>query len=59
MDDAYDKLKHFTRIDNANELKMEDLHSFIRNLTINDNIKTELYDVTLNNYTGTCSPFNQ
>ncbi len=55
MDDAYDKLKQFTRIINANELTMEDLHSFIRNLNINDHIKTELYDVTLNNYTGLCS----
>lgn len=52
IDNAYDKLKEFTRVNSSCEITIEDLHSFINNLEIDDMIKTEMYNITVTNYTG-------
>lgn len=52
MDDAYDKLKDFTRSSDSNNIKIEDFQTFFETLNINNNIKKELSSVTETNYTG-------
>ena len=49
---AYDKLKDFTRVTDSGEITVEDMRSFINNLDIDDMIKTELYNISVTNYTG-------
>lgn len=52
IDNAYDKLKEFTRVNASSEITIKDMHSFIDKLDVDDNIKTELYNVSIDNYTG-------
>jgi adenylosuccinate lyase len=52
MNDAYDKLKDFTRVCDSGEITLTDLHHFVDNLKINNNIKDELYNISLTNYIG-------
>ena len=52
IDNAYDKLKELTRVSTSSKITIEDMHSFINKLDINDNIKTELYNVSIDNYIG-------
>lgn len=52
IDNAYDNLKEFTRVNSPSEITIEDMHSFINKLDIDDNIKTELYNVSIDNYIG-------
>lgn len=52
MNDAYDKLKDFTR--NNDKITIENFHSFFETLDINDSIQTELHNITITNYTGLC-----
>lgn len=52
IDNAYDKLKEFTRVNASGEITIEDMHTFINNLDIDDTIKTELYNISVTNYTG-------
>ena len=52
MNDAYDKLKDFTR-NNDKRITIEDFHSFFfENLEINNGILNELCNVHMTNYTG-------
>lgn len=48
--DAYDKFKSFTRT--HEQIQLADLHQFIESLKINDKVKKEMYNVTMDNYTG-------
>jgi len=52
IDNAYDKLKDFTRVNASSELTIDDMRSFINNLDIDNAIKTELYNISVTNYTG-------
>ena len=52
IDNAYDKLKDFTRVNASSELTIDDMHTFINNLDIDNAIKTELYNISVTNYTG-------
>lgn len=52
IDNAYDKLKEFTRVNASGDITIEDMHTFINNLDIDDTIKTELYNISVINYTG-------
>jgi len=52
MNDAYDKLKDFTRVCDSGDITLTDLHHFVDNLKINNNIKDELYNISLTNYIG-------
>lgn len=52
IDNAYDKLKDFTRVNTSCEITIEDMRSFINTLDIDDTIKTELYNISVSNYTG-------
>jgi len=52
MNDAYDKLKDFTR--NNDNITIEKFHSFFETLDINETIKNELHNITITNYTGLC-----
>jgi len=52
MNDAFDKLKKFTR--NNNNITIEDFQSFFETLDINDSIKYELYNINITNYIGLC-----
>lgn len=48
----YEKLKELTR---GKQVTLEDIHNFIRALPINNKIKTELFTITPENYTGLAS----
>jgi len=52
MNDAYDKLKNFTR--NNNNITIKDFQLFFETLDITDSIKCELYNINLTNYIGLC-----
>ena len=52
MNDAYDKLKDFTR--NNHDITLEHFHSFFETLDINGTIKNELHNINIMNYTGVC-----
>jgi len=52
IDNAYDKLKNFTRVNSSIEITIERMHSFIDKLDVDDNVKTDLYNVSIDNYTG-------
>lgn len=52
IDNAYDKLKEFTRVNASGEITIEDMHTFINNLDIDNTVKTELYNISVTNYTG-------
>ncbi len=52
MNDAYDKLKDFTR--NNDNITLEKFHSFFETLDINEIIKNELHNINITNYTGLC-----
>lgn len=52
IDNAYDKLKEFTRVNTSSEITMEEMHSFVNNLDIDVAVKNELYNVSVTNYTG-------
>ena len=52
IENAYDKLKEFTRVNASSEITIEEMHSFIANLDINLNVKQEMYNITVTNYTG-------
>ena len=56
MFDAYDKLKEFTRT-NTNKT-MEDFHTFISGLDIEESIKEECYQIDLSKYLGTAYCYN-
>ena len=49
-EDAYEKLKQFTRTNN--KLTKQDFEQFINSLDIPENIKNELLKITPHNYTG-------
>ena len=52
INNAYDKLKEVTRVNSSDEITIDDLRLFINNLDINETIKAELYNVSIDNYTG-------
>ena len=52
IENAYDKLKEFTRVNVSSEITIEEMHSFIANLDIDMNVKQEMYNITVTNYTG-------
>jgi len=52
INNAYDKLKEVTRVNSSDEITIDDLRVFINNLDINETIKAELYNVSIDNYTG-------
>jgi len=52
IENAYDKLKEFTRVNASSEITIEEMHSFIANLDIDLNVKQEMYNITVTNYTG-------
>ena len=52
MNDAYDKLKYFTR--NNHDITLEHFHSFFETLDINETIKNELHNINIMNYIGVC-----
>lgn len=49
---AYDKLKDYTRVNDIQNITIEDMHLFIHKLDISESIKKELYAINLTNYTG-------
>ena len=52
IDNAYDKLKEFTRVNSSCEITIEDLRSFIKKLDVDDVIKADLYNVSIDSYIG-------
>ena len=52
MNDAYDRLKDFTR--NNDNITVEDFHSFFETLDINEPIKNELHNIHITKYIGFC-----
>ena len=54
---AYELFKDLSR--NNQKINIDEIHSFIKNLNIDDIIKTELYNLTIENYVGLSDKINK